>query len=203
MREGVARGELLERPPIDVGDQVAEVILLDDASVERVALDGRARQIEQHGIVDRPAERVEVDAAQQPGGGRREAIAAFERAADRRPEVAALGQLDDAPGRRVLEDGGEQPVVGRDEAIVPRLGRDAAARRADAGIDDGDEHGAGGEISEAGGELERPAEHVVRGDVVGDVDEREIGADAQRGCLHRSDVVVAQAEVGQQREDGT
>ena len=169
----------LERPAIDVGDQVAEAILLDDPSVELVVAHFGTRQIQQHRIVHRPAERVELDAAQQPGGGGRESIAAFERAADGRPEIAALGQFDDALGRRVLEDGGEQAVVGRDEAILPHFGRDAAARRTDAGIDDGDEHGPGGEISEAGGELERPAEHVVRGDVVGDVDEREIGADAQ------------------------
>src|SRR5262249_3698288 len=49
---------------------------------------------------------------------------------------------------------------------------------------------------------ERGAEHVVRGDVVGDVDQRRLGADPQRHALHRPRIVIVRAEVGQQRDDG-
>ena len=50
-------------------------------------------------------------------------------------------------------------------------------------------------------ELERAGQDVLRRDVVRDVDERRLRADAEHDALHRGDVVVAQAEVGEQRDD--
>ena len=62
----------------------------------------------------------------------------------RRPGVAPLRELDDPLRRRLAQHQRQHAVVGRDEAIVARLGRDAAPRRADAGVDDREEDGAGG-----------------------------------------------------------
>ena len=50
-------------------------------------------------------------------------------------------------------------------------------------------------------QLERAGEHVVRRDVVGDVDERRVGQIPSDDALHRAGVVIARAEVGQQRDD--
>ena len=58
-----------------------------------------------------------------------------------------------------------------------------------------------GKIFERGRELQRPAQHVLRLDVVRDVDERRVGADAERDALHRARVVIARAEVGEQSDD--
>ena len=102
------------------------------------------------------------DALGQPAGRRRESIAAFERAADGGPRVLALGELDDPLRRRLAEHRRQHAVVGRDEPVVAGLGGDAAARRADAGIDDDEEDRAGRKVAIARGELERAGEHVVR-----------------------------------------
>src|SRR5439155_8332674 len=134
-------------------------------------------------------------------GRRREAIASFERAAHRRPCVAPLAQFDDAPRRVLVEDRGEHAVVGRDEFVVPRVGGDAPARRTDAWIDDDEEDRAGRKEFIRSGELQRACKHVVRRNVVRDVDERHVGADAERDAFHRAGVMVARAEIGQQCDD--
>ena len=102
----------------------------------------------------------------QPAGGGREAIAALECSADRRPRIAPLGQLDD-PLRLVLaQDRGQHAVVGRHEPVIARVGDQPAAGRSHAGIDDDEEDGAGGKYLYAGRELERARQHVVRRNVV-------------------------------------
>ena len=61
----------------------------------------------------------------------------------------------------------------------------------------------GGKVPERRRELERALEHVVRRDVVRDVDERHVGTDPEHHALHRPGVVIARAEVAQERDDGT
>ena len=148
-----------------------------------------------------PAEGGDVDALGEPRRGRREAIPPFERAAHCRPRVLPLGQLDDPLGRMLVEDGRQHAVVGRDERVVAGVGGDAAARRADAWIDDDEENRAGGKIAIGRGELERAAEHIVRGDVVRDVDQRHVRTDPERDAFHRACVVIARAEVGEHGDD--
>ena len=120
-------------------DQVAEAIDAQHLAVDPAVVERGARDVEALDRAGGAAERGEIDALGQPGGGRREPIAPFERPADGRPRVLALGQLDDALRRMLVEHRGQHAVVGRHEPVVARFGGDAAARRADAGIDDDEE----------------------------------------------------------------
>ena len=149
-------------------------------------------------VRQRAPEGSELRALRQPRRGGRKAIAAFERPRHRRPGVPALRQLDDAARRRLAQDFGQHAVVGRDEAIVPRLRREAAPRRPDAGIDDRQEDRPGGKVAIARRQLERTFEHVVGGDVVRDVDERGLGTNPEDHALHRAGVVIPGAEVAEE-----
>ena len=109
-----------------------------------------ARQIELLIVGDRPAERGQGDALGQPAGGGREAIAALERAAHRRPRVLALGQLHDlARGGVSWNTARQHAVVRRHEPIVAGLGRMPRRAEPDARIDDHEEDGAGRESSDS------------------------------------------------------
>ena len=147
--------------------------------VNSVAGHHRPRQIDRLEVLDALAERHQRDPLGEEPGRRRESIAALEGAADGRPRVLALGQLDDLLRRRLAKHRREHAVVRRHESIVADVGGDAAARRSDARIDDDEEDRAVRKIAIARGELERAGEHVVRGNVVADVDERRIGAHAR------------------------
>ena len=120
-------------------DQVAEAIDAQHLAVDAAVVERGARDLEALHRARRPAERGEVDALGQPGRRRREAIAPLERAADGRPRVLPLGQLDDPLRRVFVENRRQHAVVGRHEPVVAGVGGDAAARRADAGIDDDEE----------------------------------------------------------------
>jgi hypothetical protein len=96
----------------------------------------------------------------------------------------------------------QHAVVRRDEAIVAGVGRDAAPRRADAGIDDRDEDGARGKVLVRRRQLQRTGGHVVRWDVVRDVHQRGIGTDPENHTFHRAGVMVRGTEIGQERYDG-
>src|SRR5207302_7977369 len=54
--------------------------------------------------------------------------------------------LDSTLEGRFVEDGRQHAVIGRDKPVLAGLGREAAPRRADAGIDDDEENGGGGKI---------------------------------------------------------
>ena len=102
----------------------------------------------------------------------------------------------------LVEDGGQHTVVGRDELVVAGFGRDAPTHRSDAGIDDDEKDCPGWKILVRRGELQRGAQHVVRRQIVGDVNERRVRTNPERDAFHRAGVVVLRAEVGQERDDG-
>ena len=77
----------------------------------------------------------------------------------------------------------EQPVVGTDEEPAFDLDRDAPPLGADARIDDC-EHHAVGQVLHRPHERERPGAHVERGDVVGDVDDPQIGGTSSITAWH-------------------
>jgi hypothetical protein len=106
-----------------------------------------------------------------------------------------------ASGRRFVEHRAQEPVVGAHETIVARFHRDAVARRAHAGIDNGEEDGAGRKVSVRGGKLPCTRTDVVGRDQVGDIDEGGLGTDPEDHALHRADVVVFDAEIGDERDD--
>ena len=69
--------------------------------------------------------------------------------------------------RRIFaQHDGQHAVVGRDEPVVARLRRDAAARAADAGIDDDEEDRAGGKVRGRPRRARERRDDVVRRDVV-------------------------------------
>ena len=74
----------------------------------------------------------------------------------------------------------------------------AAARRADAGIDDG-EHDALGDVRDRPGERQRAAAHVERADAVGQVDDRDVRRHVADDRLDDADELVVEAVVGEER----
>ena len=195
-----AAGERLEGGAIDRRRDVAEAIGGDQDAAQDALDEPRARQVEAYGIRHGRAERVERHTAQQPRGGRREPIASFEGPADGHAHVARRRDLDDRRGRR--EDRRQHAVVRSDEPVPAGPRRQRPPRAADARIDDHHERRAGREVRRRRGEVAGRFGDVVRGDVVGEVDERGVGADRERRALHRPDVGIAGAEIREQRQDG-
>jgi hypothetical protein len=76
-----------------------------------------------------------------------------------------------------------------------------ATLAADAGIDDHDVHGPVGEKWRRRREAERGRGHVVRRDVVREVDDVHPRECREDHALHRANVPVDRPEIGQQRDD--
>src|SRR5438876_7861718 len=128
----------VERAAIDVRDQIPETIDAKHLAEHgaRPGFDRRLRHLEPVQGTGAPAERAKINAFRQPRGGRRKPIAALERAADRRPRVSSLAQLDDAFRRVAVQDQAEHAVIGRDKFIIANVDGNPAPRGPDAGIDD-------------------------------------------------------------------
>ena len=60
--------------------------------------------------------------------------------------------------------------------------------------------GAGRKIAIARGQLERAGQHVVRGNVVADVDQRRVGTHAEHDALEGAGVMIASAEIGEESD---
>ena len=101
-----------------------------------------------------------IPLASQAAAGRKP-VASLERAADRRPGVPPLRQLDDALGWRLLEDQRQHAVVRRHEPIAAGLGGNRPPGRSDARIDHDDEDRAWREST-----CRRPPARARRHDVV-------------------------------------
>jgi hypothetical protein len=99
---------------------------------------------------------------------------------------------------RQVEAESEEPVVRADEVVAARGDRDRTPGAADAGIDDGQVHGAAREPPPRGLEQERAAADVLRGHRVGEVDEPRPRVDAEQHALDDPDVPVVEAEIGEQ-----
>src|SRR5271166_4252179 len=95
----------------------------------------------------------------------------------------------------------EQAVVGSDETCAgASLDGNRRARRADAGIDDGEEDGARREIAPGFAQGDRAGDDALCNDTVSDVDHVGSGSDRRDYTLHRTDIVIAIAEVGYNRD---
>ena len=90
---------------------------------------------------------------------------------------------------------GDQAVVGADDALLLDLDDQHAPVGADAGVDDGEVRGAGREAVDGALQRDRAAQHVLRRDLVRDVDQPRRGAVPHQNGLHRGDVAIAEAEV--------
>ena len=135
------------------------------------------------------------------GGDGAEHVAAVEGGRHLRPPEGRVRERVDARVGVAVQDRREDAVVGADEQVGPGRDREAAPVRPDAGVHHRDEHGPGRERRVRGGEGERGALDVAGRDLVGDVDDLRRGRDPEDRALHRPDVVVAGAEVGEEGED--
>jgi hypothetical protein len=114
--------------------------------------------------------------------------------------VVGARELDRGGGPTAHRHGaGQQAVVGSDEVALASadLDGDGAARRADAGIDDR-EHHPGAEVLRRPAQGEAAGSHVVGRDLVGEVDDGDVGSDGADHGLHDTDELVTRAVVRQE-----
>ena len=86
-------------------------------------------------------------------------------------------------------------VIGRDEKVPAGFGQDRPPRAADAGIDHDHMNGAFGEIRPRFGDHEGGFGHVVRRDVMADIDDRARGAMPSDHAFHDAHKVVGKPEI--------
>ncbi len=191
----------VERPAVDVGDEVAEAIDAEHFAVDSASAstEGRGMSSCCSGPEGRPSAVSSIPSASHAAAGAKRSRPSNVRLtlgrANRR-SVSSTTRLGGLSGRRDRQ----HAVVGRDERVVAGVGGDAAPRRADAGVHDDQKDRARRKVPVRRCQLERAGENVVRRNVVRDVHQRRVRADAEHHALHRADVVIAQAEVGQ-RDD--
>ena len=108
---------------------------------------------------------VERHARHEVAGRRRQHVSARERGSRRGEPVFLVLEGDDPDGPADHRGGrGEEPVVGPEEETALDLDRHHATVGADAGVDDGHEHGLVGQVLDGADEQQAPGTHVVRGD---------------------------------------
>jgi hypothetical protein len=132
-----------------------------------------------------------------PVEGRRDGLQALGRALD----VVGLGDAAEP-----FADGHQQPVVRADEqaALIDRPhchgAPPARSGRAHPGIDDGEDDRVG-QVGERRPQHDRPGVDVVAGERVGQVDHARLRAAARDHRVADTDELVAEAVVGQERDD--
>jgi hypothetical protein len=136
----------------------------------------------------------------EPGGDRREQVAAVERGGDglepprRRRDLDRLGDPAEALG-----GGQQEAVVGADEQAVVERGaqRDGAAAGADLRVDDR-EMDAGRRVGEGAREHQRAGEDGLARNAVGEVDDAGGRAFVRDDGVHDPDELVLQPVVGEE-----
>ena len=108
---------------------------------------------------------------------------------------------DDTVGTSALQCKGEQSVIGSNEEVAARPGRYRMPGAAHFRIHDGQMHGPLGE--EACGRLQRHRrlQHVLRRDVVSEIHQARLGANAEHDPLHDADPGIARPEIGRECND--
>ena len=141
--------------------------------------------------VDGRAELPQRDSAGEVRGGRREQVAAVERAGHRLQrvlrvdELVRLGHSAEAVGGRQ-----EKPVVGAHvEPSLPVAEGECAPAAPHAGIDDGEVHPRG-HVRQRVRQRDRALEHVSRANSVRDVDHARIGRDRRDHAVTGADEVI-------------
>ena len=95
---------------------------------------------------------------------------------------------------------GQQAVVGAEQGRPFRLDGDESSRRPDAGVDDGEHDGGLGEVLDRPHQRERTGAHVVGRKLVGEVDDRQVGGDAEHDALAHADELVPEPVVRQESD---
>ena len=185
----------------DVGDEVPEVIHVDDSAGQSLVLHLRLRDREPDVILNQPAKRAGDLPFGQPRRRRREEVTPVERGAFGVQPVLFVFDLSDFEGGLLLIDIGQQPVVRRDEVVSRCADQQRPPARAHAGIDDRHMDRAVRKIAvrglqEIGGRLDLLGRHMMR-----EVHETSLGINPQDDPLHARDKVVAVSKVGQQGDE--
>lgn len=123
----------------------------------------------------------------------------MERMRDRRPEVTRVANSVHPFEPHITMDKADESVVRGDDVLAFVATGDDPPLRADAGVNDGDVHGAGWVAGHHLAQDHGPVNDVVRLDMMGDVDEPNVRGDLKDDALHCSDVVVAGSEIGNER----
>ena len=94
----------------------------------------------------------------------------------------------------------QQPVVGTDQHRVLDFDGDATSIGADPGIDDR-EHHPFGQVLHRPHQCERTGADVESRDLVGDVDDAQVGRDVEHDRVTDTDELVGPAVVGEERDE--
>ena len=204
-RAGVERPERRREVRCQRGQlHVPERVDVDHARLEDALADARRGQrgSDERRRVELRPERPELHPERQVGRRRREDVAPVEAGRDDRQTVPRIAQLDGVRGpAQALERPGEQAVVGAGEDVAPAgSDRDRPPRGAHARIDDRDVD-AGRQVRQCAPQQQRAVTDRVLPDLVADVDDLDVGRDAQDRPADDRRRRVACAEVGEQREE--
>ena len=130
-----------------------------------------------------------------------EDVASVERAGDLGAHQVRVLDADRAPNPLLAGDQRQDAVVRSDQQAPLRLDDDRVAVRADPRVDDDDVDGPLGVVRNVLEHRQRRGRHVLRRDLVGDVDDRRAVPDRKDRPLHRPDVRVRGPEVGHEGDD--
>ena len=190
---------------IDVELAVAEAVdpphLARDGAV--VTYFGQRHQSRhQRGRIDRRAELRQGNARRQVASRGGEDVTAREGRAGRREVVVGVVERHHrtgAAGHRHRR--GQQPVVGPQQHAAGHFDAHQAPARADTGVDHREHDAVVGEVLHRAHEEQRAGAHVVRRDVVADVEDSDIGREPRHHGLAHADEFVSQAVVGRERDE--
>ncbi len=166
-------------------------------------------------LVERGGVEIEADKVLQFGADLGPVVAAGEMRAHRRENIAAVkggrdfradhpvGIFDVADTFDTVAIGhhGDQAVIGKHKELAS-LGPDddCLARAAHSRIDDADENGSSGKIRRGSKEKAGAVGDGKGGDLMGQVDDAQIGRDAVHDAFAKSDRVVDDTEIGHEDE---
>src|SRR6202158_2381815 len=118
--------------------------------------------------------------------------------------MASRGQFHDSLDPRLGCGEPKNAVVGSDKTGAgASLDRDWRARSAYSGIDHDEKNRTRREIAPTLAQNDRAGDDCLGWNAVRDVDNRSVGGDRSDHTLHRTDIMVAIAEVGYDCERGT
>ncbi len=182
----IAKGKPAERSleirPFPGQLDIAERVDVDHGNHKLARHHSRRRKIEAHksGRIERRPERLERHTEREVGAGRGEDVPAVERRADHGEPV--VGGLQDVRGddpAQTVRGRQEDAVVRPHQHVAPRdANADRQARGPHARVDDSDVN-SDGQVRQRGPQEQRPVEHCVLRHFVADIEQPDVGSDAE------------------------
>jgi len=131
----------------------------------------------------------------------RENVAPMKSRAQRWAIIFFIRQLIDERRGFVFTDVAEEAVIGADEEMLAGRDEERAAGGADAGVNYREVDCLRRKIFIGSEQRERACLYIVRGNLVGDVNDLRQWIDRQDRTLHRTNEIVGRAEIGQESND--